>query len=82
MDVVTGELWETEDTRATEIQTAVRYEGEEYQKTLVLRKRNRIYPLYSESKKRWYQRAYLQNRNRLTENELTVVEGRVGGRDS
>ena len=33
------------------------------------------YPLYVESKKKWYKQNYLQNRNRLTdlENELMVI---------
>lgn len=52
MDVVTGELGKMEDTRVTDVQIAARYEGQEHQKTVVLRKRNIIYPLYSESKKK------------------------------
>ena len=41
------------------------------------------YPLYAESKKKWYKWTYLQYRNRLTdsENELIVMGGRVVGRD-
>ena len=35
------------------------------------------YPLYAESKKKWYKWTYLQNRNRLTdlENEIYMITG-------
>ena len=48
------------------------------------RRRNNIiwYPLYVESKKKWYNWTYIQNRNRLTDlqNELTAASrGRMAG---
>ena len=37
------------------------------------------YPLYAESKKKWYKWTYLQNRNRLTdlENEIYMITGEM-----
>ena len=37
-----------------------------------------LYPLYVESKKKWYKWTYLQNRNKLTdlENKLMVARGK------
>ena len=38
-----------------------------------------LYPLYVESKKKWYKWTYLQNRNKLTdlENKLMVARGKA-----
>ena len=37
------------------------------------------YPLYAESKKKWYKWTYIQNRNRLTdlENEIYMIAGEM-----
>ena len=40
------------------------------------------YPLYMESKKKWYKETCLQNRNRLTDfkNKFLVARGKDGGK--
>ena len=49
---------------------------------IIWRRRNaEWYPLYIESKKKWYNWTYLQNRNRLTEKEFMVARGEGWGEE-
>ena len=61
----------------TYVQTYLFWDYLSKQKTNIIQ-----YPLYGESKMKWYKLIYLQNRNRLIdlENEFMVAKGKDGGK--